>query len=248
MGFADANRRSQTESSKDETPVISKAEKKRRAKAARLAQAEAEKKQKAEQATAKAHVSTEDGAPSYAEAAKAPEAPEHEESATVTVNKPSTGSSSQANGSAAGSSTAEPKSSSAPAKPAEKPSAAPTVNGTSSAPKSTPETLSKEQSTTKTSTSEARVPSESKFSPKLPESLPTPEALPSNRKRKTPGDFTPTGPRDTNTPASKIGVKFEDGVAPGEGKEGEKTMPKKNQNVVERTTWTFIMIFGFIGG
>ncbi len=25
-------------------------------------------------------------------------------------------------------------------------------------------------------------------------------------------------------------------------------MPKKNQNVVERTVWTFIMIFGFIGG
>ncbi|WWD22124.1 hypothetical protein CI109_106613 [Kwoniella shandongensis] len=97
------------------------------------------------------------------------------------------------------------------------------------------------------------------FAPELPETLPQPtsKALPANRKRKTPQDFTPSGPGDTMTPSSpsKIGVKFEDGVAPGEGEENEKIITpkkpsllpiKKDRNVVERTTWTFIMIGGFI--
>lgn len=96
-------------------------------------------------------------------------------------------------------------------------------------------------------------PSSSSFSPSLPSSLPAPSAkdLPSNRKRKQPQDFTPSGPgTPTGAPTSPVknGVKFEDGVAPGEGREGERTIPvKKNQNMIERTVWTFIMIFGFIG-
>ncbi|WVQ97900.1 hypothetical protein IAU59_005017 [Kwoniella sp. CBS 9459] len=100
----------------------------------------------------------------------------------------------------------------------------------------------------------------SSFSPSLPESLPprSSDVLPANRKRKTPQDFTPSGPGNTMSLSSpsKIGVKFEDGLAPGEGKEGEKTITpkkadplapiKKDRNVIERTTWTFIMIGGFI--
>lgn len=95
----------------------------------------------------------------------------------------------------------------------------------------------------------AQPPSSPSFKPSLPESLPAPSVnqLPANRKRKTPQDFTPTGPGTPNSPA-KNGVTFEDGVAPGQGREGERTIPKKkNQNVIERTVWTFIMIFGFIG-
>jgi len=95
-------------------------------------------------------------------------------------------------------------------------------------------------------------PASSSFSPSLPSSLPSSSAkqLPANRKRKQPQDFTPSGPgTPSGTLASpKNGVKFSDGVAPGEGPEGEKIIPvKKNQNVIERTVWTFIMIFGFIG-
>ncbi|KAL7418755.1 phosphatidate cytidylyltransferase [Cryptotrichosporon argae] len=95
------------------------------------------------------------------------------------------------------------------------------------------------------------VPATSSFAPALPASLPHPtaNALPANRKRKTPTDFSPSGPNDapTQNSSSKLGVKFEDGVGPGEGRDGEKTIkPKKHQNVIERTTWTFIMIFGFI--
>lgn len=105
----------------------------------------------------------------------------------------------------------------------------------------------------------SRSPPQSSFKPQLPSDLPEPSstALSANRKRKTPQDFTPAGPRDAPTPSSpsKISVKFEDGVGPGEGAEGEKTIPvkapvkavKKNQNMVERTLWTFIMIGGFIG-
>lgn len=95
-------------------------------------------------------------------------------------------------------------------------------------------------------------PASKSFSPSLPSSLPSASAkqLPANRKRKQPQDFTPSGPGTPSaTPASpKNGVKFSDGVAPGEGPDGEKIIPvKKNQNVIERTVWTFIMIFGFIG-
>lgn len=95
-------------------------------------------------------------------------------------------------------------------------------------------------------------PASSSFSPSLPSSLPSASSkqLPANRKRKQPQDFTPSGPgTPSGAPVSpKNGVKFEDGIAPGEGKEGEKIIPvKKNQNVIERTVWTFIMIFGFIG-
>ena len=102
----------------------------------------------------------------------------------------------------------------------------------------------------------------STFAPTLPETLPTPKAngLPANRKRKTPQDFTPSGPGEapTQSSPSKIGVKFEDGIAPGEGMVGETTMTprkqvkviaaetKKDRNMIERTIWTFIMIGGFI--
>lgn len=104
-------------------------------------------------------------------------------------------------------------------------------------------------------------PPQSDFKPQLPQDLPEPSstALSANRKRKTPQDFTPAGPRDVSTAQSpsKSSVKFEDGLAPGEGVEGEKTIPsvksavaavpKKNQNMVERTVWTFIMMAGFVG-
>jgi phosphatidate cytidylyltransferase len=95
-------------------------------------------------------------------------------------------------------------------------------------------------------------PASSSFSPSLPSSLPSASAkqLPANRKRKQPQDFTPSGPGTPSAVSAspKNGVKFSDGVAPGEGPEGEKIIPvKKNQNVIERTVWTFIMIFGFIG-
>jgi phosphatidate cytidylyltransferase len=105
-------------------------------------------------------------------------------------------------------------------------------------------------------------PPQSSFKPQLPDNLPEPSstALSANRKRKTPQDFTPAGPRDTPSASSpsKISVKFEDGVSPGEGADGEKTIPvtkaavqaavvpRKNQNMVERTVWTFIMIGGFV--
>ncbi|OCF58987.1 phosphatidate cytidylyltransferase [Kwoniella mangroviensis CBS 10435] len=113
-------------------------------------------------------------------------------------------------------------------------------------------------SSSSTSDKSFLVPSSINFHPTLPETLPgkTGDKLPSNRKRKQPQDFEPSGPGNTPTPTSpsKLGVKFEDGVAPGEGKEGEKTITsppkpvvKKDRNVIERTTWTFIMIGGFIG-
>lgn len=103
----------------------------------------------------------------------------------------------------------------------------------------------------KAETARSSSPRSSKFSPSLPATLPQPtgNALPANRKRKTPQDFTPAGPGNVMNPTSpsKNAVKFEDGLAPGEGKEGEKTIaPKKNRNMIERTIWTFIMIGGFI--
>jgi hypothetical protein len=65
------------------------------------------------------------------------------------------------------------------------------------------------------------------------------------------------------------GVKFQDGLSPGEGNDGETIIPgldrhigvrdqkglspivhvkedSKHRNLIERTTWTFIMIAGFI--
>ena len=57
----------------------------------------------------------------------------------------------------------------------------------------------------------------------------------------------------TASPISPSKVKFEDGLGPGEGKIGERTLPalpisaRKNQNMIERTIWTFIMIAGFVG-
>lgn len=120
-----------------------------------------------------------------------------------------------------------------------------------SAAKSTPIDI-KQAASPVTQTSAQSPPKSSSFSPSLPSSLPEPSSnqLPSNRKRKAPQDFTPSGPgTPTGGPSpAKNGVKFEDGVAPGQGPEGERTIPKKkNQNVIERTVWTFIMIFGFIG-
>ncbi|WWC67782.1 uncharacterized protein I206_101694 [Kwoniella pini CBS 10737] len=123
----------------------------------------------------------------------------------------------------------------------------------------------KEDDLPKSTEAVSKVPTTPKFHPTLPESLPqhTANVLPSNRKRKQPQDFEPSGPGNTPTPTSpsKLGVKFEDGLAPGEGEEGEKTIStppkkallpqlpvvKKDRNVIERTTWTFIMIGGFIG-
>lgn len=140
--------------------------------------------------------------------------------------------------------------SSASSKSATKETAAPESSTTAtSPPKSQPVDIKPAQSSSAQNSGQA--PSSS-FSPSLPSSLPAPSStqLPSNRKRKAPQDFTPSGPgTPTGAPSpSKNGVKFEDGVAPGQGPEGERTIPKKkNQNVIERTVWTFIMIFGFIG-
>lgn len=54
------------------------------------------------------------------------------------------------------------------------------------------------------------------------------------------------GRRVSGTDGSK-GVKFEDGLLPGQGKEGETVIiSKPNRNVVERTVMTFVMIAGFI--
>lgn len=112
-------------------------------------------------------------------------------------------------------------------------------------------------------------PPSTKFAPSLPKDLPEPagNALPSNRKRSVPNDFTPSGKNQSGpaspsklglkleeegkkgipAPESSKGVKFEDGIHPGQGKEGETVMaPKANRNVVERTVMTFVMIFGFI--
>ncbi|KAJ9104596.1 hypothetical protein QFC21_002094 [Naganishia friedmannii] len=74
----------------------------------------------------------------------------------------------------------------------------------------------------------------------------------------------------SHSPAvSSKGVKFQDGLSPGEGNDGETTIPgldkyigargqkgpspvsrpkedSKHRNLIERTTWTFIMIGGFI--
>ena len=96
-------------------------------------------------------------------------------------------------------------------------------------------------------------PPTSDFSPDLPKDVTLPpSSLVSSgslsRKRKQPGDFTPSGSNaEKASSPNKLGVKFEDGIAPGEGKEGEVVIEKKNRNVVERTIWTFIMIGGFIG-
>ncbi|OCF42329.1 phosphatidate cytidylyltransferase [Kwoniella heveanensis CBS 569] len=143
----------------------------------------------------------------------------------------------------------------APAAP--KPVAEKVPEQTSSASK---EPVAKSSQTKSEATSKHNIPSSSSFSPALPESLPprSSDVLPANRKRKTPQDFTPSGPGNTMSLSSpsKIGVKFEDGLAPGEGEEGEKIMPKKaadvlapikkDRNALERTIWTFIMIGGFI--
>lgn len=70
-------------------------------------------------------------------------------------------------------------------------------------------------------------------------------------------------------PLSAKGVKFQDGLSPGQGNDGETVIPgldrhnarrmnggavqpaaqseSKHRNLIERTTWTFIMIAGFIG-
>lgn len=125
----------------------------------------------------------------------------------------------------------------------------PTSQPTSSAPKSNG---SRKSSFAKPASAS---PPSSKFQPDLPEELPHPKAnaLPANRKRKQPVDFTPSGPGvdgALSQSSSKMGVKFEDGLVPGQGKDGETTIPvkpKADRNMVERTTWTFIMIGGFIG-
>lgn len=226
--------------------MISKAEKKRRAKAARQAAEKAEK----ERAKLAAAVPTPpkgdtDGlavAPAEAKSQRG----KHSE-AKVNGKLDDSGFSAKTNGTAMDAS-ADRAATVSPTKGADTKPETPAVSAAAApSPSSNGAAASKTSSSTKQAAGATHVPTERHFSPELPDTLPTPDMLPSNRKRKTPGDFTPTGPRDATTPSSKIGVKFEDGVAPGEGKEGEKTMPKKNQNVVERTIWTFIMIFGFIG-
>lgn len=119
------------------------------------------------------------------------------------------------------------------------------------------------------------LPPSSSFHPSLPADIPKPPASGTSAsmssqapaelgqgagsKRKSADDFTPTGSRSESfTSPNKQAVKFEDGVSPGEGREGEKTMPrkkaeavaadagKKKGDVFQRTVWTFIMVAGFI--
>lgn len=80
-------------------------------------------------------------------------------------------------------------------------------------------------------------------------------------KRSAPSDSENASPGPPNK-----GVKFQDGLSPGEGKEGETIIPgvdrhnakqhqvakvkgeaAKRSNAFERAVWTFIMIGGFIG-
>lgn len=136
-------------------------------------------------------------------------------------------------------------------------------------------------------TDPAQLPSTS-FSPSLPASLPVPsspntsaqstddkttetEIFNSNHKRPAPTEFNLDN-KGVVTPPSK-GVKFEDGLSPGQGKDGETVIPgvgrytkeelevvkknlgemaevvqgKKKSNAVERTVWTLIMITFFLG-
>jgi phosphatidate cytidylyltransferase len=143
----------------------------------------------------------------------------------------------------------------------------------------------KAKSQTRAENETASLPSTT-FSPELPESLPVPsspsarpqtpdnERFNSNHKRPAPSEFN-LDTKGVLTPPAK-GVKFEDGLSPGQGKEGETVIPgigrytaeelkmveqkvaerakavvqaveaKKNSNVFERTIWTLIMIGGFI--
>lgn len=124
------------------------------------------------------------------------------------------------------------------------------------------------------------------FSPELPPTLPVPSSPPaqprtpekevfnSNHKRPAPSDFS-LDAKGILTPPAK-GVKFQDGLSPGQGRDGETVIPgvgrhaleklksvegkleekakavisanapKAKSNVFERTIWTFLMIFGFI--
>lgn len=133
-------------------------------------------------------------------------------------------------------------------------------------------------------TDSTHLPSTS-FSPSLPDSLPIPsspnsaalstddkaETFNSNHKRPAPTEFNLDN-KGIVTPPSK-GVKFEDGLSPGQGKDGETVIPgvgrytkeelavakenlgkaadvvegKKKSNAFERTVWTLIMITFFLG-
>ena len=129
------------------------------------------------------------------------------------------------------------------------------------------------------------------FSPTLPDSLPVPsspnaaaatttddrtderqaDVFNSNHKRPAPTEFSLDN-KGAASPPSK-GVKFEDGLSPGQGKDGETVIPgvgrytkeelavvkdklgkvadvvqeKKKSNAFERTVWTLIMITFFLG-
>jgi hypothetical protein len=144
------------------------------------------------------------------------------------------------------------------------------------------------KSKTNGSTESSQLPSTT-FSPSLPSSLPVPssplaqaqkpEASPDvfneNHKRPAPTEFN-TDIKGPLSPPSK-GVKFEDGLSPGQGKDGETVIPgvgrytkeelanveqavknkagevvqavqgKAKSNAVERTVWTLIMIAFFLG-
>jgi len=156
--------------------------------------------------------------------------------------------------------------------------------GTSAKPKKGKKSKSK----TNGSTESSQLPSTT-FSPSLPSSLPVPssplaqaqkpEASPDvfneNHKRPAPTEFN-TDSKWPLSPPSK-GVKFEDGLSPGQGKDGETVIPgvgrytkeelanveqavknkagevaqavqgKAKSNAVERTVWTLIMIAFFLG-
>lgn len=100
-------------------------------------------------------------------------------------------------------------------------------------------------------------------------------ALADGVKRSSASHTTGDGQRDQGAeaiqtaPAASKGVKFQDGLSPGQGNDGETIIPgvdkhntsiratdpdnqpsrqeSKHRNLIERTTWTFIMIAGFIG-
>ena len=156
--------------------------------------------------------------------------------------------------------------------------------GTSAKPKKGKKSKSK----TSGSTESSQLPSTT-FSPSLPSSLPvpssplaraqkpdvSPDVFNENHKRPAPTEFN-TDSKGTLSPPSK-GVKFEDGLSPGQGKDGETVIPgvgrytkeelanveqtvkskagevvqavqgKAKSNAVERTVWTLIMIAFFLG-
>jgi hypothetical protein len=131
------------------------------------------------------------------------------------------------------------------------------------------------KSKTNGSTESSQLPSTT-FSPSLPSSLPVPSSPLAQAQKPEASPDVNTDIKGPLSPPSK-GVKFEDGLSPGQGKDGETVIPgvgrytkeelanveqavknkagevvqavqgKAKSNAVERTVWTLIMIAFFLG-